>query len=253
MVNPTTLPPPKRGLVEFEYLMEVTTIPSISSEKDSYFTKANLQELGSSSQQVDPIKIRLSARVSEPESEPRLSDLQILQQPNTDIQKALFGAPVIREDIDATIVQSSISRSDEKIKTQPYQTVKENLGSSSTPTEPSSPLLGLTPLAPKWDLPSATMVGEGGRQPTDNDSHDESGGIEVSQNPIAPPMTSLEGATVIYSTGTTQDNIGMMETPIELLIVTQSLSPSVNRAYSETPTEPVSEDTTIPISTPPLV
>ena len=45
----------------------------------------------------------------------------------------------------------------------------------------------------------------------------------------------------------------MRETPTELVSVTQSLSPSVNRVQSETPTEPVSEDTTIPISTPPLV
>ena len=66
-------------------------------------------------------------------------------------------------------------------------------------------------------------------------------------------MTSLEGATMIYSAGTTQDNIGMRETPTELVSVTQSLSPSINRVQSERPTEPVSEDTTIPISTPPLV
>ena len=44
-----------------------------------------------------------------------------------------------------------------------------------------------------------------------------------------------------------------METPTGLVSVTQSLSLSVNRVPSETPTEPVSEDTTIPISTPPLV
>ena len=58
VVNPTTLPPPKRRLVEVEYLMEVTASPSVSSQKDSDLTKANQQELGSSSQQVDPIEIR---------------------------------------------------------------------------------------------------------------------------------------------------------------------------------------------------
>ena len=45
----------------------------------------------------------------------------------------------------------------------------------------------------------------------------------------------------------------MRETPTELVSVTQSLIPSVNRVQSETSIEPVSEDTTIPISTPPLV
>ena len=104
VVNPTALPPPKWRLVEVEYLMEVTTSPSVSSQKDSDLTNTNQQNLGSSSQQVDPIEIRLSARASEPESEPRLSDLQFLQHLNTDIRKALFGAPVIQEDIDATII-----------------------------------------------------------------------------------------------------------------------------------------------------
>ena len=47
------------------------------------------------------------------------------------------------------------------------------------------------------------MAGEGGGQPTDSDSHDKSRGIGDSRNPIAPPVTSLEGATVIYSAGTT--------------------------------------------------
>ena len=42
----------------------------------------------------------------------------------------------------------------------------------------------------------------------------------------------------------------MRETPIELVSVTQSLSSSVNRVQSETPSEPVSEDTTRLISTP---
>ena len=53
--------------------------------------------------------------------------------------------------------------------------------------------------------------------------------------------------------GTTQDNIGMRETPTELVSVTQSICPSVNRVPSETPTEPVNEDTTILISTSPPV
>ena len=146
------------------------------------------------------MKFVLSSRASEPESEPRLSDLQFLQQLNTDIQKALFGAHVIQEDIDAAIVLSFISRSDEHIETQPSQAAEGNLGSSCQLLQnPHLPLPGLTPMAPRRDLPSASMVGEGGRQPTDNDSHDESGGIGDSRNPIAPPVTSLEGATVIYS------------------------------------------------------
>ena len=103
-----------------------------------------------------------------------------------------------------------ISRSDEQIETQPSPAAEGNLGFSPTLIEPSSPLPGLTPLAPIWDLPSAATAGEGGRQPTDYDSHDESGGMGDSRNPIAPPMTSLEGDTMIYSAGTTQDCIGMM-------------------------------------------
>ena len=90
VVNPAALPPPKRRLVEVEYLMEVTASPSVSSQQDSDLTKANQQELGSSSQQVDPIEIRLSARASEPESEPRLSNLQFLQQLNTDIRTSFI-------------------------------------------------------------------------------------------------------------------------------------------------------------------
>ena len=70
MVNPSTQPPHKRRLVEVEYLMEVTTNPSVSSQKDSDLTKANQQNLGSSSQQVDPIEIYLLAKAAEPESEP---------------------------------------------------------------------------------------------------------------------------------------------------------------------------------------
>ena len=65
--------------------MEVIVIPSVFSQKDLNLTKANQQGLGSSSQQVDPIEIRMSAKSSEPESEPRLSDLRFLQQLNTDI------------------------------------------------------------------------------------------------------------------------------------------------------------------------
>ena len=41
----------------------------------------------------------------------------------------------------------------------------------------SSPLPGLTPLAPRRDLQSVATAREGGKQPSDNDSHDESGGI----------------------------------------------------------------------------
>ena len=57
MVNPTTLPPPKLRLVEVEYLMEVSTIPSVSSQKDSDLQRQINRNLGSSSQQVDPIEI----------------------------------------------------------------------------------------------------------------------------------------------------------------------------------------------------
>ena len=124
---------------------------------------------------------------------------------------------------------SSISRSDEQIEKQPSPAAEGNLDSSLTPIEPSSPLPGLTPLTLRRVLPPTTTAKKGGRQPTSNDSHDELGGIRDSRNPIAPPVTSLEGATVIYSTGTTHDIIGMRETPTELVSVTQSLSPSVNR------------------------
>ena len=123
VVNPAAVPPPKQRLVKVECLMEVTAIPSVSSQKDSDLIKANQQELGSSSQQFNPIEIRLSAKASEPESEPRLSDLQFLQQLRTEILKALFGAPVIHEDIDAIIVLSSISRSDEQIEKQPSREI----------------------------------------------------------------------------------------------------------------------------------
>ena len=75
-------------------------------------------------------------------------------------------------------------------------------------------------LVPRRDLPSTTMAEEGGIQPTDYDSHDESGGFRDSRNPIAPPVTYLEGAMVIYSADTPHDSIGIRETPIELVSVT---------------------------------
>ena len=116
-------------------------------------------------------------------------------------------------------------------------TAEGNLGSSPILTETSSPLPGLTPMAPVRDLPSAVLDGKGGRQPTDYDSHDESARNGDSQNLIAPPVTFLEGDTVIYSACTTLESSRMRETPTKIVSVTQSPSPSVNLVMSETPTD----------------
>ena len=76
------------------------------------------------------------------------------------------------------------------------------------------------------------------------------------RNPIAPLVTSLEGARVISSAGTSKDahkEKELSETPTELvnLSVPSPPEPSVNLELSEqTPTEPVRETPPIQTFTP---
>ena len=100
--------------------MEKSASPYVSSEKDSDLIKTQKQYLGSSCQQDIPIELCLSARASEPEREPQLSN----QQLNTKIQTTLFGAPIEHENIDAEIILSSISRSDEQIDNKPSPAIE---------------------------------------------------------------------------------------------------------------------------------
>ena len=51
------------------------------------------------------------------------------------------------------------------IEKQPPPATKGNMGSSPTLIKPSSPLPGLTPLAPIRDFPSASTAKKGRRQP----------------------------------------------------------------------------------------
>ena len=198
--EPTALPPLKKR----KTFREATVSPSVSSQQDMDFEMANEQYLGSFSQQDDPIEIRHRAMAPCKESH----TLALLQIPH-DI--------LIEEVIEDTVS----GREMESVTVPTIVTVEEPSQASEGKSDPMpllqgsfSPLPEGTSLAPLRDFPLAVLTGESGRQLTEFTSEQ----IQTSnpnefvdsvedwdlRTPIAPPLTSLEGARVISIAGTSQ-------------------------------------------------
>ncbi|KAK1394679.1 hypothetical protein POM88_013735 [Heracleum sosnowskyi] len=117
--------------------------------------------------------------------------------------------------------------------------------SSPTQIESFSPLPEGTSLAPVRDFPLAVFTGESGRQP--NESNTEAIQFQIQsdldfigdwelQTPIAPPLTSLEGARVIFPTGTSTPN---MDRQLVVRSERQTQSDTQAREQSETPSREI--------------
>lgn len=244
-ISPAALPPAKARRME----TEATASPSFSSQQDIELIKAHKQSLGSSSQQDESIEICLSARAPCTESNTESdTHLQTMLDLNVPIINALRGATYTQDELTAAIVLSSISRNettviDSEMNQAPLQASEGNLGSVPL-IRPLSTLPEGTSLDPSRDLPSI----EDGRQ---LDS------VEVGdlRNPIAPSVTSLEGATMISYAGTTgaRSSEGMSDTQTERLSDTLTLKPSENLERSGTPAERTSETPTLTQTAPPTI
>ena len=115
----------------------------------------------------------------------------------------------------------------------PSQAYEGNLETMPHIQVSSSPLPGETFLAPLRDLSLSGKTGEVDRQ-LDHDSHDES------------RLALIVGHIA-------ESSEGLSDTPTERLsvnLLTQPLNQNEMSVLRETPAEPVSEQTTIPISTP---
>ena len=165
---------------------------------------ASEQYLGSFSQQDDPIEIRHRAMVPCKESH----ILALLQIPHD----------ILIEDVTEEIVSG---REMESVTVPTIVTVEEPSQASEGKSDPMpllqgsfSPLPEGTSLAPLRDFPLEDLSAESGRQLTKFTSEqihtsNPSEFMDLvedwdSQTPIAPPLTSLEGARVISIAGTSK-------------------------------------------------
>ena len=157
------------------------------------------QLLGSSSQQDDTIEIRHRAMASCNVSSTTPLLLRTMgEQIDYDANRDTLTGEHIESETVPTIVTVEESS----------QTSEGNLGSLPTLMEPSSPLLGETFLDPSREFPLAVSTEESGRQldqSTTEAIQITNPNVQVEliedrdlQTPIAPPLTSLEGAMVIF-------------------------------------------------------
>lgn len=144
---------------------------------------------------------------------------------------------------DRQLVDNDSDLPDESNKEMLLQALERDLGPLLS-NRPSSTLPEATSLDPIWDGSSH----EGDQQLVLNEEEDL-------RNPIAPPVTSLRTATVIFSAGTAgiTSSQGMSDTSTERLSDSQTLRPSENLERSETPTELVCKETTQPQISPEFV
>ncbi|KAK1357390.1 hypothetical protein POM88_050646 [Heracleum sosnowskyi] len=230
MSVPTALSPPLKKRRTYR---ETTVSPSVSSQKDMDIDMATEQSLETSSQQGGSIEIRHRTMASCTES----STLPLLTMGEDihidDTQDTMSGEHFTFDfDTVPTIVTVEV----------PSQASEGKSDSSPTQIESFSPLPEGTSLAPLRDFPLAVFTGESGRQP------DESVPEEIQytmsniltdslrdrelRTPIAPPLTSLEGARVIFHAGTSSENL---ERQLVVRDMNQTPSETQARELSETP------------------
>ena len=198
--EPTTLPPLKKS----KTFTEATVIPSVSSQQDMDYDMTNEQYLGSFSQQDDPIQIRHRAMAPGKESH-TLALLQIPHEIRVEevTEDTVSGRKLVSVTVPTIVTVEEPSQASEG-KYDPTPTLQGSF----------SPLPEGTSLAPLRDFPLAYLSGESGRQLTEFTSEQiqTSDPIEFVDSvedwdlrtPIAPPLTSLEGARVISVAGTSK-------------------------------------------------
>ena len=221
--EPTALPPQKKSKPN-----EATVSPSVSSQQDMDYEMANEQYLGSFSQQDDPIEIRHRAMALVKESH----TLALLQIPHDILVEEVTEDTVSGMELVSVTVPTIV-------------TVEESSQTSEGKSDPMpdlqgsfSPLTEGTSLSPLRDFPLADLSGESGRQLAEftSDEYQTSNPNEFVDSvedwelrtPIAPPLTSLEGARVISLAGTSRQ----MELVMSDTIL--NLSETVAREPSET-------------------
>ncbi|KAK1397586.1 hypothetical protein POM88_007449 [Heracleum sosnowskyi] len=225
---PTALSPPLKKRKTYR---ETSVSPSLSSQKDLDIEMAIEQSLETSSEQDESIEIRHRALAicNESSTLPLLTmgeDIQIQETQDT-----LSGEHLGSETV-PTIVTVEV----------PSQASEGKSDSLPSITESFSPLPEGTSLAPLRDFSLAVFTGESERQP------DESVPEEIQytmsniltdsfrdrelRTPIAPPLTSLEGARVIFTAGTSTENLDR-----QLVVRDMNQTPSETQAreLSETP------------------
>ncbi|KAK1370204.1 hypothetical protein POM88_036296 [Heracleum sosnowskyi] len=199
MSVPTALSPPLKKRKTYR---ETTVSPSVSSQKDMDIDMATTQSLETSSQQDESIEIRHRAMASCTES----STLPLLT----------MGEDIHIDDTQDTMSREHFTFDFETVPTivtveVPSQASEGKSDSSPPIIESFSPLPEGTSLAPLRDFSLAVYTGESERQ------LDESVPEEIQytmsniltdsirdrelRTPIAPPLTSLEGARVIFPAG----------------------------------------------------
>ena len=224
MREPTTLPPQKKS----KTYTEATVRPSVSSQQDMDFEMADEKYLGSFSQHDDPIEIRHRAMAHVKESH----TLALLQIPHEILIEEVIEDTVSGRELVSVIVPTIV-------------TVEESSQTSEGKSDPVptlqgsfSPLPEGTSLAPFRDFPLEDLSGESGRQLTEftseefqtsnlNEFMDSIEDWEL-RTPIAPPLTSLEGARVISLAGTSISHELIMSD------VRLNLSETAAREQSET-------------------
>ena len=195
--EPTAMPPLKKRRT----LLEASFSPSLSPQHDLDFEMANELFLDSFSQHDESIELCHRAMESYTESR-TLSLLTMGEEIHIEeIQDTQAGEHMMLVTV-PTIVTVE----------EPSQASEGKSYSSPSNSESFSPLPEETSLAPLRDFPLAYLSGESGRQlsvsiskplqiSNPNDYIDTAEDWD-SRTPIAPPLTSLEWAMVISTTGT---------------------------------------------------
>ncbi|KAK1403702.1 hypothetical protein POM88_003307 [Heracleum sosnowskyi] len=230
MSEPTTLsPPPKKR----KTYMEASVSPSISSQQDIDFEMATEQSLETSSQQDESIEIRHRALATCNESRtlPLLTMGENIQIEES--QDTLLGEHLGSETVPAIVTVEVPSQASEG-KSDYLPLLIESF----------SPLPEGTSLALLRDFSLTVYTGESERQPGEfvteaiqfsipNVLTDSARDWEL-RTPIAPPLTSHEGARVISIAGTSLGQAN--DRHLVLRTESQTLSETHSRESSETPT-----------------
>ncbi|KAK1389145.1 hypothetical protein POM88_017323 [Heracleum sosnowskyi] len=230
MSVPTALSPPLKKRRTYR---EITVSPSVSSQKDMDIDMATTQSLETSSQQGGSIEIRHRAMASCTESS-TLPLLTMGEDIQLDYTQDTMQGEHFTFDFETvpTIVTVEV----------PSQASEGKFDSSPPIIESFSPLPEGTSLAPLRDFSLAVFTGESERQPGESVSEaiqytmsnilTDSTRDRDLRTPIAPPLTSLEGARVISIAGTQADNL---ERQLVIRDQNQTESDTQARELSETP------------------
>ncbi|KAK1356366.1 hypothetical protein POM88_049622 [Heracleum sosnowskyi] len=230
MSVPAALSPPLKKRRTYR---EASVNPYVSSQKDMDIDMATEQSLETSSQQDESIEIRHRAMASCTES----STLPLLT----------MGEDIQIDDSQDTMQGEHFTFDFETVPTivtveVPSQASEGKSDSSPPIIESFSPLPEGTSLAPLRDFSLAVYTGESERQPGEsvpeaiqytmsNILTDSTRDREL-RTPIAPPLTSFEGARVIFHAGTSTENL---DRQLVVRDVSQTQSDTQARELSETP------------------